>query len=73
MDTSSRGVHFLYMCDYLLGIFVKEMVTGKEENKKFVMSKSGQKVQRMVKECTEVSHIRCQKPVQECKELSHGA
>ena len=23
----------------------------------------------MVKECTEDSHIRCQKPVQECKEL----
>ena len=38
MDTSNRGVHFLYMCDYLLGIFVKEMVTGKEENIKFILS-----------------------------------
>ena len=38
MDTSNRGVHFLYMCDYLLGIFVKEIVTGKEENNQFVMS-----------------------------------
>ncbi len=38
MDTSSRGVHFLYMCDYLLGIFVKEIVTRKEDNNYFVMS-----------------------------------
>jgi hypothetical protein len=38
MDTSSRGVHFLYMGDYLLGIFVKEMVTEKEENNSFVMA-----------------------------------